>query len=174
MSGAMNGASRLATVVRNVTRRPSSKYGNPRMVLHTDNGVYVTQTDAGCAYAVSDYWTKQPVILTFNGRGEVIGVEELDVMPVLRMPAVNWDDLYKQKRLLVATIWNEPDSELWGIVHLLDAMQDMAEEGGAWKRPRCGKCGSLDIDDRDGILACLECRCLTVIGPSRARKEEEA
>lgn len=156
-------ASRLTTIVRNVTRKPSSQYGNPRKVLHTDNGVYVTQTDAGCAYGVSDNWTKQPVVLTFNGKGEVIGVEEVEgVAAVMRMPAINWDDLYKQKRLLVAMIWDDPNNEIWGIVHLLDTMQDMAEESGAWDRPRCTSCGSLDIDDRAGLLACGDCGALMV------------
>lgn len=51
------------------------------------------------------------------------------------MPAINWDDLHAQKKELVALIWDKPDSSLWGIVHLLDVMQDLAVEAGRWEFP---------------------------------------
>ena len=43
---------------------------------------------------------------------------------------IDWLELAKQKQRLVTMIWDKPDDILWGIVHLIDAIQDDAEEGG--------------------------------------------
>lgn len=43
---------------------------------------------------------------------------------------VDWVALNKQKRLLASRIWDDSDSELWGIVNLFDAMQDWAVGSG--------------------------------------------
>ena len=43
---------------------------------------------------------------------------------------INWLELAQQKHRLVSMIWDKPDDILWGIVHLIDAIQDDAEEGG--------------------------------------------
>lgn len=47
-----------------------------------------------------------------------------------RFHRIDWSELNKQKRLLVSRIWEEPGSDLWGIVHLYDAMQDWAVDSG--------------------------------------------
>lgn len=65
-----------------IERLEQSVNGNPRYALHTAQGdVYRTKTDSGCAYVVS----VQPEVagyrrryrLTFDGRGSVIGIEEM-------------------------------------------------------------------------------------------------
>lgn len=71
-------ASEVVTMVRKVTRRTSSKSGNPKKVLHTDDGLFVTATDAMCAYGISDHWSEQAVRLTLDGRGQVVEVEEIN------------------------------------------------------------------------------------------------
>ena len=43
---------------------------------------------------------------------------------------IDWLELAKQKHRLVSLIKDTPDDILWGIVHLIDAIQDDAEEGG--------------------------------------------
>jgi hypothetical protein len=35
-----------------------------------------------------------------------------------------------QKSALVHLLWNDTDNPLWGLVHLLDEIQDEAAEGG--------------------------------------------
>jgi hypothetical protein len=70
----------------------------------------------------------------------------------MRMPAVNWDDLHVQKRDLFALYSarrerrvdshgkdyerDDPMNEsLLAVIHMIDAMQDIAVEGGAWEFP---------------------------------------
>jgi hypothetical protein len=36
--------------------------------------------------------------------------------------------LHQQKQLLVEMIWDAPDSELWGVVSLLDSITDQMED----------------------------------------------
>ncbi len=53
---------------------------------------------------------------------------------------VDWKLLHRQKLLLVEWLSGRPpqpsDAEtLWGIVHLLDALQDDAEAAGRWRFP---------------------------------------
>lgn len=43
---------------------------------------------------------------------------------------IDWLELAQQKHRLVSMIWDKPDDILWGIVHLIDAIQDNAEDGG--------------------------------------------
>jgi len=43
---------------------------------------------------------------------------------------IDWLELAQQKHRLVTLIWDKPDDILWGIVHLIDAIQDDAEERG--------------------------------------------
>lgn len=40
---------------------------------------------------------------------------------------IDWLELAKQKRALVRLIWDHKNSPLWGLVHLLDHIQDDAE-----------------------------------------------
>ena len=53
---------------------------------------------------------------------------------------VDWDLLHRQKLILVEWLSGQPPKasqleELWGIVHLLDALQDDAVDGGRWQFP---------------------------------------
>ena len=53
---------------------------------------------------------------------------------------VDWDLLHRQKRVLVEQLsgshFKPPETEtLWGIVHLLDALQDDAAAAGRWVFP---------------------------------------
>lgn len=53
---------------------------------------------------------------------------------------VDWGLLHRQKRVLVEQLskqqFKASDAEaLWGIVHLLDALQDDAVAAGKWKFP---------------------------------------
>ncbi len=53
---------------------------------------------------------------------------------------VDWDLLHRQKRVLVERLSNnqlkQSEAEaLWGIVHLLDALQDDAAAAGRWTFP---------------------------------------
>lgn len=49
--------------------------------------------------------------------------------------SINWDMLNQQKKLLVELIWNVPNSKLWGLVHLIDQLQDTACDSEMWKFP---------------------------------------
>lgn len=42
----------------------------------------------------------------------------------------DWLELAQQKHRLVTMIWDKPDDILWGLVHLIDHIQDTAEENG--------------------------------------------
>jgi len=53
---------------------------------------------------------------------------------------VDWDLLHCQKLILVEALSGHPPKpsrleELWGIVHLLDALQDDAVADGRWQFP---------------------------------------
>jgi len=53
---------------------------------------------------------------------------------------VDWDLLHRQKQILVAWLTGKAPAsaeveELWGIVHLLDALQDDAAANGRWQFP---------------------------------------
>jgi len=53
---------------------------------------------------------------------------------------VDWDLLHRQKFILVEWLSGQPPKppqleELWGIVHLLDALQDDAAAAGRWRFP---------------------------------------
>ena len=53
---------------------------------------------------------------------------------------VDWDLLHRQKLILVEWLNGQPRKtpqleELWGIVHLLDALQDDAVADGRWTFP---------------------------------------
>lgn len=53
---------------------------------------------------------------------------------------VDWDLLHRQKRVLVEWLSGRPPKPsqvevLWGIVHLLDALQDDAVTVGRWQFP---------------------------------------
>jgi hypothetical protein len=39
--------------------------------------------------------------------------------------------LHQQKQLLVELLWDTPDSELWGVVALLDSITDQMEDTNA-------------------------------------------
>ena len=56
---------------------------------------------------------------------------------------VDWDLLHHQKFILVEWLSGAPPKPseteaLWGIVHLLDALQDDAAADGRWTFPDCG------------------------------------
>ena len=40
---------------------------------------------------------------------------------------IDWDELSQQKIALLRMLWDDPDHEVWGIVHLIDAIQDYYE-----------------------------------------------
>jgi len=40
---------------------------------------------------------------------------------------VDMDQLHQQKKELVELIWKNKDSNLWGLVHLIDAIEDAHE-----------------------------------------------
>jgi hypothetical protein len=41
---------------------------------------------------------------------------------------IDWDELGQQKIALLRMLWlYEPDHEVWGIIHLIDAIQDYYE-----------------------------------------------
>lgn len=45
--------------------------------------------------------------------------------------SIDWKLLAEQKKILLENLWrNEQLRQLWGIVHLLDEIQDQAEEAG--------------------------------------------
>jgi hypothetical protein len=66
------------TIVREVTRRQRSVSGNPRKVLHTDDGVFTTAPDSAVAFAVSDNWWNTPVRVTVTQSGVLLAVERTD------------------------------------------------------------------------------------------------
>jgi hypothetical protein len=56
---------------------------------------------------------------------------------------VDWKLLHRQKLLLVEWLSGKPPrssdvATLWGIVHLLDALQDDAATAGRWRFPEDG------------------------------------
>lgn len=58
-------------------RKPSSANGNPRYALEFADGTSaVTPVDGQIGYKVSGYYEGKKVIVTFNGRGQVVDFEE--------------------------------------------------------------------------------------------------
>ncbi len=61
---------------------------------------------------------------------------------------VDWELLHRQKLVLLELLngmeQGSPSARgLRGIVHLLDALQDEAEQAGLWKCPRRDRCSTL-------------------------------
>ena len=60
----------------------------------------------------------------------------------LHIDNIDMDQLHRQKMQLVEALWAEdcdepvevPD-DLWGLVHLCDAIEEKAEEDGVWVHP---------------------------------------
>lgn len=50
--------------------------------------------------------------------------------PWAGVSGIDWLELAKQKHRLVTMIFQQPDDILWGLVELIDAIQDQAEEDG--------------------------------------------
>lgn len=50
--------------------------------------------------------------------------------PYEHLGVIDWQLLAKQKLALLKSIWNEREHVLWGLVALIDAIQDDAEEKG--------------------------------------------
>jgi hypothetical protein len=48
----------------------------------------------------------------------------------VRVYGINWLDLSRQKHRLLHLIWEDKDDILWGLVSLIDAIQDQAEADG--------------------------------------------
>lgn len=48
---------------------------------------------------------------------------------------LDFDMLNKQKKLLLEQLEGLPQSMLWGIVHMIDDIQDEAEKQGLWEYP---------------------------------------
>lgn len=44
----------------------------------------------------------------------------------LCLERVDWSQLHRQKQALVRLLWNNPVDPAWGIVSLLDSLQDQA------------------------------------------------
>tara|TARA_R100000005_G_scaffold88389_1_gene58248 strand:- start:577 stop:792 length:216 start_codon:yes stop_codon:yes gene_type:complete len=40
---------------------------------------------------------------------------------------IDWDELSQQKIALLRMLWDDPDHKVWGIIHLIDAIQDYYE-----------------------------------------------
>jgi hypothetical protein len=66
------------TVVRKVTRRQSSPSGNPRKMVHTDDGTFTTERDSAIAYGISDNWWDTPVHVTVTRAGVLLNIEVRD------------------------------------------------------------------------------------------------
>jgi len=43
---------------------------------------------------------------------------------------IDWLQLAQQKSRLLGLIWDKPDDILWGLINLIDAIQDQAAEDG--------------------------------------------
>ena len=62
----------VQTIIRDVTHRGTSSYGNPTLTLHTDDGEYITQSNAGWSYAaMNSEWRGVPVTLHLSRYGRV-------------------------------------------------------------------------------------------------------
>lgn len=48
----------------------------------------------------------------------------------LCLERVDWTKLHRQKQALVRLLWNNPVDPAWGIVNLLDSLQDQAVRRG--------------------------------------------
>lgn len=62
----------VQTIIRDVSRRGTSRYGNPTLTIHTDSGEYITQANTSWAYeADGPQWRGTPVTLHLNRYGRV-------------------------------------------------------------------------------------------------------
>jgi hypothetical protein len=50
--------------------------------------------------------------------------------PINVFDKIDWLQLAKQKRQLVTTIWASPVDQLLGLIHLIDSIEDDAEDRG--------------------------------------------
>ena len=50
---------------------------------------------------------------------------------------VDWGLLKKQKQELLKLIWDEPEHIVWGIVHLIDDIQDWIEPEESYRLSSC-------------------------------------
>ena len=48
---------------------------------------------------------------------------------------IDFDMLNRQKELLLKQLGGNPASSLWGLIHMIDDIQDEAEEHRLWKFP---------------------------------------
>lgn len=48
----------------------------------------------------------------------------------LPLGTIDWLDLAKQKQALLRVIWNDENHVLWGLVNMIDAIQDAADAQG--------------------------------------------
>jgi hypothetical protein len=78
-----------------VTRLDNSVNGNPRYILHTDNGPYITQTDAALGYEIGNLRNRIPakgameVTLHLSETGKVWDIVELRLIE--DDPEDEWD-----------------------------------------------------------------------------------
>lgn len=62
----------VQTIIRDVARRGTSRYGNPTLTIHTDSGEYITQANTSWAYeADNPEWRDASVTLHLNRYGNV-------------------------------------------------------------------------------------------------------
>jgi hypothetical protein len=48
----------------------------------------------------------------------------------VKLGELDWTHLREQKNALLEMIWNDSDSILWGIIHIIDKIQDEAVDNG--------------------------------------------
>lgn len=73
-----------------------------------------------------------PDTLVMRDGGTVYVQADGDVDPAagVCVNKIDWLLLAQQKHRLLHLIWEDDDDILWGLIHLIDAIQDRAEEDG--------------------------------------------
>lgn len=51
---------------------------------------------------------------------------------------VDWDLMHKAKQELIGFIWDNPESELWYLVEMVNRLQELAVSTGRWSFPDRG------------------------------------
>jgi len=64
---------------------------------------------------------------------DVVYVQE-NVLPstqvLIAVDHIDWLELARQKYRLLNLVWEDDDDILWGLIHLIDVIQDQAEAAG--------------------------------------------
>lgn len=67
----------IEAVFQGVQRLQNSRFGNPRYRIFTQNGAYLTETDAQVNHMIPDCIGK-PVRIKFNDAGHIIGITPME------------------------------------------------------------------------------------------------